>query len=303
MKNFSFIKNKKIFYLITAVIVVIGILSIIFRGFNWDIDFVGGTELSYSLSQTIDRAGVEDLEKTVKDIVGDKFSSIRAAGDNNDQIIIRTKVLDADQSGSEQREAIQKAITEKYPETVLLSADNVSAEISNDLRASAILATSIAVLLMLVYIAIRFQISSAFAAIVCLVHDIFIMLTAYSILQIPVNSTVIAALLTILGYSINATIIIFDRIRENNKLLSSSTFGQRVDVSIRQTMARSINTTITTLLTIGMVFLLGVTSIREFALPLIVGILAGLYSSVLLAGPLWSQFKKKTPAETEAAVE
>ena len=146
---------------------------------------------------------------------------------------------------------------------------------------------------MLIYIAFRFQISSAFAAIVCLTHDLFVMLVAYSLFQIPVNSTIIAALLTILGYSINATIIIFDRIRENDKKFTDGEgFSVKVDDGIRNTIWRSINTTLTTLFTIGMIYFLGVTSIKNFALPLIVGIVAGLFSSVCLAGPLWRLFKK-----------
>ena len=146
---------------------------------------------------------------------------------------------------------------------------------------------------MLLYITIRFQFSSALAAVVCLCHDIFIVLAAYSIFQIPVSSNVIAVMLTILGYSINATIIIFDRVRENVKIMQNDSFEEKVNVSVNQTIMRSINTTITTLLTIGLIYILGVQSIKEFALPLIVGIVAGLYSSVCLAGSLWTVFKGK----------
>ena len=147
---------------------------------------------------------------------------------------------------------------------------------------------------MLLYITIRFEFLSAIAAVICLVHDVFFVLVAYSILQLPVNSNVIAVALTILGYSINATIIIFDRIREANKNLGDKvSFEEKADRSIKATMRRSIFTTITTLLTIGMVYILGVTSIKQFALPLIVGIVAGLYSSVCLSGNLWVVFRNK----------
>ncbi len=193
---------------------------------------------------------------------------------------------------SQYRSEITDAITEKFENAEWSSINTVSAEVSEGLKATAVKATAIAVLLMLVYIAFRFQISSAFAAIVCLVHDLFIMLVAYSLFQIPVNVNIIAALLTILGYSINATIIIFDRVRENHKKLGgSASFEEKVDDGIRSTLWRSLNTTITTLLTIGMIYILGVTSIKNFALPLIVGIIAGLFSSVCLAGPLWNKFK------------
>ena len=153
------------------------------------------------------------------------------------------------------------------------------------------ISTAIAVALMLCYIAFRFQVTSALAAVTCLVHDLFFMLAAYSLLQIPMQSTMIAALLTILGYSINATIIIFDNIRERRKDESISD-EDNVNNSIRSTMTRSINTTITTLLTIGMVYLFGVDSIKDFALPLIIGIFAGLYSSVCLAGNIWLVYEK-----------
>ncbi len=367
MKNFSFIKNQKIFFGISILVFVIGIVSFFTLGFNLDIDFVGGTEISYTMGQQITKDDEAYIETAVKDIIGNEnFSSLRVSGD---VVTIRTLVIDNEDNtaevsanieekmaelypaatltadstenykvytlaeGSEwtdedvtsvkaefayadalevakngaslavsftssstvakYRSDITKAISEKYENAEWRSTDTVSAEISADLRNSAVIATTVAVILMLVYIAFRFQISSAFAAVVCLVHDLFVMVVAYSLFQLPVNSTIIAALLTILGYSINATIIIFDRIRENDKKLTANDkFAEKVDAGIRQTFTRSLNTTLTTLFTIGMIYLLGVTSIKNFALPLIVGILSGLFSSVCLAGPLWNAFKK-----------
>ncbi|MGN1121670.1 MAG: protein translocase subunit SecF [Eubacteriales bacterium] len=380
MKNFSFIKNQKIFFGITIVVVILGIVSFFVRGFNLDIDFIGGTEISYNMGQTITKDDEAVIAEDVKAIIGsENFSSLRVSGDK-DVITVRTLVMDntdntdeissaidakmaelypnavlsADSTDTDKiytlpdadpeddeppawseedsaavqealaalepaadgltvnaadanlyvsftsssivakyRSDITAAITEKYENESWRSTDTVSAEVSAGLKSSAILATVVAVILMLIYIAFRFQISSAFAAIVCLVHDIFVMIAAYSLFQLPVNSTIIAALLTILGYSINATIIIFDRIRENDKKLGHNVpFADKVDGGIRATLWRSVNTTITTLLTIGMIYILGVTSIKNFALPLIVGIVSGLYSSVCLAGPLWNAFKK-----------
>ena len=377
MKKFSFIKNQKIFFGIVVLVFVIGVVSFFVRGFNLDIDFVGGTEISYDMGQAVTKDDEAVIEADVKEIIGaENFSSLRVSGER-DIVTIRTLVMDnsdntaeisaaidakiaelydnatlsADSTETEKlytlpeaeegaeavtftdedktaveaaladleadgltvdvngstlavsfnsssivakyRSEITAAITEKYENASWRSTDTVSAEVSAGLKSSAILATVAAVILMLIYIAFRFQISSAFAAIVCLVHDIFVMVAAYSLFQLPVNSTIIAALLTILGYSINATIIIFDRIRENDKKMGASTpFEEKTDAGIRSTIWRSVNTTITTLLTIGMIYILGVTSIRNFALPLIVGILAGLFSSVCLAGPLWNAFKK-----------
>ena len=169
----------------------------------------------------------------------------------------------------------------------LVSASNVGATVSSEIRRDAVVATVVAILLMLLYISIRFDFHSGLAAVICLAHDVLIMLIAYSLLAIPLNINMIAALLTILGYSINATIVIFDRVRENRKKMLGSEFADVINVSIRQTFRRSLNTTITTFLTIFMVYLLGVTSIRQFALPLIVGILAGMFSSTCLAGNIW----------------
>ncbi len=372
--KFSFVKNQKIFFGIVIAMLIIGIASFFIRGFNFDIDFVGGTEISYDLGATITKDDEAAIASAVKDIIGaDNFSSIRVSGDNKNVATVRTLVLDNSSNASDVRASVENAVKAHYADAVLTddsmdeslvftrsgedavwtdedadaveaaladtdaqnvfvsasddtllvsyetstvigklrsditeaiggmyqnavwqSTNTVSAEVSAGLKSTAILATVIAVILMLVYIAFRFQVSSAFAAILCLAHDLFIMLTAYSLLQIPVNSNIIAALLTILGYSINATIIIFDRIRENDhKMGSSVPFADKVDDGIRSTVLRSINTTVTTLLTIGMIYLLGVTSIKDFALPIIVGIVAGLFSSVCLAGPLWNLFKKK----------
>ena len=380
MKNFSFIKNQKFFFGIVIAALVVGIVSFIVRGFNLDIDFVGGTEISYNMGQPITKEDEAVIENDVKAIIGtENFSSLRVSGerdivtirtlvmdnsDNTDEVsaaidaklaeLYSTAALSADSTETDKiftladenteddqtpswtdedvtavktaleamepypnglnvsadganllvsftsssivaqyRSEITDAITEKFENASWRSTDTVSAEVSDDLKKTAIMASIIAVVLMLIYIAFRFQVSSAFAAILCLVHDLFVMVAAYSLFQIPVNSTIIAALLTILGYSINATIIIFDRIRENDKKMGRSVaFPDKVDDGIRSTLWRSLNTTITTLLTIGMVYIMGVSSIKNFALPLIVGIVAGLFSSVCLAGPLWNQFKK-----------
>lgn len=375
MKNFSFVKNRKIFFIITAVVLIAGICSFIIRGFNFDIEFVGGTEISYSIGKTVEKQDEEAIKNMVTDIIGqDNFSSLRIVGDNRDTVVIRTKLVaendadkwdaatlavneavkalypDAESVSSAQgneifslytqdsenvpseddvtaindalaevvsdasvslkddntvnvsfdvegqiskyRAEISAGIQELYPDAVWQSTDTVSAEVSSGLKKSAFVSAVIAIILMLIYIAIRFEFSSAVAAVVCLAHDVFVMLFAYSLLQIPVGSTVIAAVLTILGYSINATIIIFDRVRENVKQMPQSvSFEDKVDSAIRSTVMRSINTTITTLFTIGLIYLLGVTSIKNFALPLIVGILAGAYSSIFLSGNVWAAFR------------
>ena len=377
MKNFSFTKNKNIFFILTAIMIIAGICSFVIRGFNFDIEFVGGTEISYDLKKTVEKSDEEAIKNMVTDIIGaDNFSSLRIVGDNKNTVVIRTKLVSADDEGkwdaaaadveaavkalypdsttvssaegnsifslytedsgtavteddtnainealtdvvpdatvtirddgtvnvsfdvagqiSEYREAISTQIKELYPDAVWESTDTVSAEVSTSLKKSAIVSAVAAIALMLLYIAFRFDFGSAFAAVLCLAHDVFVMLVAYSVFQIPVGSTVIATVLTILGYSINATIIIFDRVRENVKQMPVGIpFSEKVDDGIKSTLMRSLNTTITTLVTIGLIYILGVTSIKQFALPLIVGILAGAYSSICLAGNFWTIFRGK----------
>ena len=145
---------------------------------------------------------------------------------------------------------------------------------------------------MLIYIAIRFEVLSGVAAVMALIHDVLIMLSVYVIFKIPVNSSFVAAILTILGYSINATIVVFDRVRENQRLMRKEPFQNVVNTSIWQSMGRSINTTITTLVTIVLLYFMGVDAIKEFALPIIVGVLSGFYSSVFLSGNFWIMLKK-----------
>ena len=326
--NFKFVQNKKIFFIFTAVCVIIGLASMIFRGFYWDVDFAGGTEITY----TVDNEGfvaadeLDTFEEIARGVVGDKINVVQLAGAN--EIIIKSLELDeterdairtglethyreayglpaleveepeteATETETTETEATETetAETEKVETIVkIVGFDSVSGSVSKDLRDSAILSAVVAVILMLAYITIRFQFSSALAAVVCLCHDVFMILAAYSILQIPMSSSVIAVILTILGYSINATIIIFDRVRENVRLVKNATFAEKVNISINQTLMRSINTTITTLLTIGLIYLMGVQTIKEFSFPLIVGIVAGLYSSVCLSGSLWTIFKRK----------
>ena len=297
MSSFSFVEKRKIFAIIVAVLLVVGLASFFIRGFNLDVDFVGGTTLQVEMKDYLSKTGESSistaLEQELTDFIrsrsGAGIASFQRAANESGlptQFIVKTTELD-----TEAREALYEALAEKYGISGgYVYSNNVGAAISGELRSAAIVATVVAVALMLLYITFRFDLSSGLAAVTCLAHDLFMMLAAYSLLQIPMNGTMIAALLTILGYSINATIIVFDRLRENRR--RSMEANEAVDTSIRQTLTRSINTTITTFVTIAALYVLGVTSIRQFALPLMVGILAGLFSSVCLAGNLWNFYRK-----------
>lgn len=391
--KFNFVKNQKVFFVISLILVVAAIITFVTKGFNWDIEFVGGTEITFKLDNKATGEDEKKIADAVVEIIGnDKFSSTRVA--NGNEVVVRTTLVDKETDFDALNAAIEEKIVAKFADAKLVSASEgavvytipepavedaaeeteeeteeeaeefdpssdiysavedgtlalsvvdivknadgnyeityeansevallrsqiedavnelyavegeetasrmtgsstVSAEVSDSLKKTAVSATAVAILLMLVYIAIRFEGRAAFAAIVCLSHDVLMMVFAYSIFGIPVSSTIIAAILTIIGYSINATIVIFDRIRENRKTMAASVpYEDKVDLGIKSTLWRSLNTTITTLLTIGLVYILGVTSIKNFALPLIVGIVSGVYTSVCLSGNLLVAFKK-----------
>ena len=213
----------------------------------------------------------------------------KVAGTN--EVIIKTRTLNM-----EEREALDTALADKFgvdPE--LITADSISGAISAEMKRDAIVAVTIATICMLIYIWFRFSnITFAASAVLALVHDVLVVLTFYAALKWSISSTFIACMLTIVGYSINATIVIFDRIRENMKLKKyNQTIEDVVNLSITQTFTRSINTSLTTFIMVFVLFVMGVSSIREFALPMMVGIVCGTYSSVFLTGAMWYVFSQK----------
>ena len=301
MKAFSFVKNFKITGVISLILMAVGLAALILapfgvRLFNFDIDFIGGTTMQFELHREIDSAVTADIAAITKDITGVKPSSVTKAGDGGSQVVIRTRELD-----SADRDAVFEAVRKAYElpeEDRPIKSEFVSASVGSDLKASAVRASVIAVVLILVYISIRFRFFSGVAAVAALIHDLLVMLSMYVIFQIPFNMNFIAAALTILGYSINATIVVFDRIRENRKLMQNSSFGEVVDASIHQTMTRSVNTTLTTLFAILALLILGVSSIRNFALPVCIGVICGCYSSVCISGPIWNWMEGKRKKKT-----
>ena len=296
LSRFHFIAARKYFLIALAAVLVFGGVSIALRGFNPDVDFTGGTTMQIDFSAAL-KGGSEISDEMLNEIV----ATVKGATDSKGapigvlvssaqradgaDVILKLSELDMDE-----RDAVYNVLRDRFGlgAHALVSASNVGATVSAELRRDAILATVVAIILMLIYISIRFDLASGIAAVICLAHDVLITLFAYSIFGIPLNINMIAALLTILGYSINATIVIFDRVRENRRKMLGTAFGEVVNVSVRQTFLRSLNTTLTTFITCFMVYLLGVTSIKDFTLPLIVGILAGFFSSVCLAGNIWS---------------
>ena len=203
------------------------------------------------------------------------------------------KILNKGSEGdldNEMRTNIMDQLKEKYglSDEAFISVDNVSPSVGDEMKTQSLVVLLIAIALMLVYITIRFEFLSGVAAVISLIHNTLIMLSVYAIFQIPVNTSFIAAILTIIGYSINDTIVIFDRIRENTRHASKKDdFAEVVNDSVWQSMTRSINTSVTTLFSIVVLFAIGVSSLREFTFPLIVGIIAGTFSSIFIASPCW----------------
>lgn len=294
-QRFAILKNFKIFGGISALLAVTGLVALILLPFgknlfNLSIDFAGGTEMEFNMHTEVTQDVQTEVSGLFKDATGVDASSVTSSGDGNEDVLIRSTSIT-----SEQRAAVIDKMLEKYSlaDTDILNNNDVSASIGSDLQRSAVICSVLAIVLMMLYITFRFEMTSGMAAVCCLMHDLLIMLSVYVWLQIPLDSNFIAAALTILGYSINASIIVFDRVRENLRTARREDFASVAERSVWQTMGRTINTTLTTLFTIGMVFILGVPSLKQFTLPLIVGILAGGWSSVLLSCSLWNVFRKK----------
>ena len=282
----NIVKNRFKFFAVSVILIICGIAAMVFNEakgngiFNFDIEFTGGTEMTVHIGDVPN----DDIIQVVKDVTGQSDPQVqKLIGTEN--VTIKTQSMD-----SETRTELSNALKEKFSLTddAILSVQDISGTISGEMQKTATIAVVIACVAMLIYITIRFMdLKMGISSILALVHDVLIMLAFYAVFRIPVNNSFIAALLTVLGYSINATIVIFDRVRENKKLMSRSNTEEIINTSLYQTMRRSIYTSLTTLFAIGAVYVFGVQSVKEFALPMMVGIISGAYSSVFLSGSIW----------------
>lgn len=290
------VKNRsKICLIISAAVMLVAlVMSILGYGINYGIDFDGGLNIKYQMNAAFEQSDVE-AALTAQGIAEFKISK---AGENQTELQIRIREIN-DEDVQTLRKNLEAELLKKYPNmnTTDVSVGYVGPVAGATLLKNAFLSVLIATALMLIYIAFRFDLNSGLAAVIGLVHDVLIMLSFMVILRsfIQMNSTFIAAMLTIVGYSINNTIIIFDRIRENNKKLGSSVSDKDeiVNLSISESLGRTINTTLTTLFTIVALYVLGVDSIKEFALPIIIGVLSGVYSANMINGYIWSFLSKR----------
>ncbi len=287
------IKNRsRICLIISAVIIVAALLLHLFgMGINLGIDFSGGLSMQYDMKTAVNASDVT----AVLDKMGVVDNTVQIQGANSNEVNVRIKNLDKDDVQKVQAD-FEAGVKEIYPEAESVGDVNYVGPVAGEtLVRNAVISVLLAAALMLIYIAIRFDLNSGIAAVFGLLHDVLIMLSFMVIFRsvIQMNSSFIAAALTIVGYSINNTIVIFDRIRENAKKMPTIAREEVTNISIRESLGRTICTTVTTLITIVALCILGVASIREFALPIIVGIISGVYSANMINGYVWAFLEEK----------
>lgn len=293
----DFLSRRKVFFGISVAMILAGFVFMGINGtggkgaFAYSLEFEGGTSTNVTFDKDY---SIEEIDSkivpVVEKVTGDaNVQTQKVAGTN--QVIIKTVTLDL-----EKREALNQALAENFKvDAEKITAENISSTVSKEMRQDAVVAVVIATIFMLIYIWFRFKdIRFATSAVAALVHDVLVVLAFYAIARVSVGNTFIACILTIVGYSINATIVIFDRIREELRYRTRSTdLKELVNKSITQTLTRSIYTSLTTFVMVAVLYVMGVSSIREFALPLMVGIICGAYSSVCITGALWYVMKEK----------
>ncbi|MCK8059055.1 protein translocase subunit SecF [Fusibacter sp. A2] len=289
----KFTKHYKIFFSVSGLIIVLGLVMALIAGFNLGIDFSGGTMIQVEFNQSID---LDEVKDSIKEF--NLSPDVIAIGTESNEAMIKTSVsLNNDQ----RMEVFSKLksefdITDDTPR----ESKQFGPSIGDEIKKRAVYAIILASVGMLLYITFRFEWKFGVAAIIALIHDVLILLSIYAIFRVPVNSAFIAAVLTVVGYSINDTIVVFDRIRDNVKYAKTTNYFRIADDSLNQTVVRSINTSLTTLLVIGALYFLGVESIKELAFPLLAGVAAGTYSSIFIASPVWVLLKNLTKKRAKA---
>ena len=282
--NFDFIGKRKFAYVLSCILIIAGIVSLCVQGLNFGVDFTGGTVYQIQFEDKMD---IAELRSDLGDI-GYDGAQLQEMDDNTFQL--RTDFMD---------QTAQDEFVDELTETVgapfeVLQANAVGPSIGQEILLSGVLALVIAIVLMIVYITVRFQWRFALAGNLALFHDILITVGIFSIFQLDVNSNFVAAILTIFGYSINDTIVVFDRIRERLGAVKRDELAETVNYGIQSTLRRSLFTSLTTLIPIICVFIFGGDTTRLFVLALIIGIVSGTYSSIFVASPLWYDMSMKT---------
>lgn len=296
-RTVNFLGKRHVFFVVSLVLILAGPVAMLIHNntngsaLNYSLEFQGGTSTTVTFNEDMDIAQIDsEVMPLVEEVTGDANAQAQKVVGSN-QVVIKTVTLDL-----EQRDAMNQALADEFGvDASTITAENISSTISAEMRRDAVVAVAVATLFMLLYIWFRFKdIRFAGSAVLALVHDVLVVLTFYAVSRTAVGSTFIACMLTIVGYSINATIVIFNRIRENLRIRGKNQpLSDVVNLSITQTLTRSIYTSLTTFIMVAVLYVLGVSSIREFAMPLMVGIVCGAYSSVCLTGAMWFVTKKK----------
>ena len=305
LKPINFLGKRAVFFTVSILVAVSGFVAMgVFAAqgqdpLNFSLEFKGGTATTITFDHAMT---LQEADSTVAPVIREVTGSavqIQTVQDSN-EVIFKTSSLNL-----EQRQALEERLVSEFGvDRALITSETISSTISNEMRNSTILAVLIAIACMLIYIRVRFRdIRFGVSSIIALLHDVLVVLAFYAIVRVPVGNTFIACMLTIVGYSINATIVVFDRVRENMAVMTSRDELQDVvNRSITQTLSRSIFTSLTTFVMVACLYVLGVSSIRDFALPLMVGIICGAYSSVCVVGALWYVLRKKFPPKNGVKV-
>lgn len=286
---FSIVKNYKIFFSITIIFLLIGFGSIVTRGFNLGIDFTGGSIVDLTFENPVNVAQVRDVLK--EHDMGNSIIQLENSDGKTEanSVLIRTGVVE-----DTELRATMNDLQSKLGNYQIQRVEQVGATIGSELLQQAAMAIVLSWVLMIAYITFRFEFKFAIAAIIALIIDVLVVLSYFSLFQMEMDSSFVAALLTVVGYSVNGTIVIFDRIRENLKIhRRSESLGEMVDNSIWQCMTRTIYTVATSLFAIVSIFLFGGETIHNFSFAMLVGFASGAYTSIFLAGPMWMILKNK----------
>ncbi|MFP4021800.1 MAG: protein translocase subunit SecF, partial [Halanaerobium sp.] len=278
--------KRKIWYTISLAVIAIGLLFLLINGLNLGIDFKGGTLMEFNFSDDVTTEDIRGVLEKIEIAEDSKIQQSESAGENG--IIVRAMTLE-----SEEISTVDNAIKDEFESAEMLRTEMVGPTIGRELRINALLAMIAASIAIIAYISFRFEFSFAVVSIITLMHDVLITIGIFAILGKEVNTAFVAALLTIVGYSINDTIVIFDRIRENMKLMHKVPFVEQANTAVVDTLPRSINTSVTTLIAILAIYFFGGASIQTFMLALFIGMFAGTYSSIFVASPLLVSWQKR----------
>lgn len=283
--NLNFMGNRRIAYIISIIIVVVGLISLLIQGLNYGVDFAGGTLLQFRFSRevTIEEVREALVELNLAKSMVQRFSS--------QEVVIRSPKLT-----QEEQNRVEETLGKAFGEVELVRVEDVGPAVGADLRRMAVVAVLVALLGILLYVSIRFEFRPGVTSIIALAHDALITLGMLSLLQREFSAPVLAAILTILGYSINDSIVVMDRIRENlRSRKKGEDFRSLVNRSINETLSRTINTVLTTILPVLALLILGGEMLRDFSLTLLIGLIAGTYSSIFVVSSLWVEWEEKKP--------